>query len=287
MARHLHLPHRRRERSGRSALVRSLELGDRLSVSQIKTEPSALLALLLKHGLVADEAASFIHFRDVGWAALEPAIVASSAFGEFLTPDLVQEVVADLLDSPRVPHRVRRKVVAQLDQFIPEDDGPALAAAARYALSQQLPLPLDQVRRIAATNQTQPKLTLELLQRISPAPPPDKIVDTLAQLGEPYSNLATRAKDSFDVPDDAAHRAVFESLKKLVCWPSSRSGGSEPSAPQSSRSRRALARWPAGAGPRKSARTTKKARAVHRQQGSLLCRGLALRFFRFRGILGP
>lgn len=202
-----------REAADRVDLVRSLDLAAPLPVPQIKPEASELLALLLEHGLVEDDAASFTRFRDAGWAALEPAIRASNHFAEFMTPDLVQGVVAELLESPDFRDRFERPVVEKLSEFIPENDGRALAAAARYAVSHELPLPLDQVRRVAVTNSREPVLTLELLRVAAPTPGANEIVHTLAELGEPYSYLSTRAKNTFTVPDDEAHRAVFQVLE--------------------------------------------------------------------------
>lgn len=202
-----------REAANRVSLVRSLKLEAPLPVSQIEPEASELLALLLEHGMVEDDAASFSRFRDAGWAALEPAIHASNHFEEFMTPDLVQGVVADLLESPEFRNRFGHPIVEKLDEFIPEDDGHAFAAAARYAIGHELPLPLDQIRRVATTNPTEPALTLELLRTAESAPTADEIVDTLAELDEPYSHLSTREKTTFTVPDDDAHRTIFQILK--------------------------------------------------------------------------
>jgi hypothetical protein len=50
----------------------------------------------MEHDLVPDDAATFAHLRGAGLAAVGPAIVASDNVEEFLTPDLVDGMVADL-----------------------------------------------------------------------------------------------------------------------------------------------------------------------------------------------
>lgn len=42
----------------------------------------------------------------------------------------------------------------------------------------------------------------------------DDVATTLGALGEPYSNLATRAKTEFDVPADDEHRHALQILKQ-------------------------------------------------------------------------
>ncbi|WP_141788019.1 hypothetical protein [Oryzihumus leptocrescens] len=202
-----------REPADRVTLVRSLNLEGPLTAANLTPEPSHLFALLLQHRLVADDATSFSHFHEAGWEAMGPAILASDHIEEFLTADLVEAMVADLFRSPHVRDKVGRLVLEDLEQFVPDDDGPALIAAADFAVDHGVPLPLDQVRRVAATGQaTAPDLTVRLLVMATPPPTADDIVATLTELGPPYNNLTTHSQTTFDVPDDDAHRALFQTL---------------------------------------------------------------------------
>jgi len=192
---------------GRVQLVRSLGLDERLPAPQITPEESNLFALLLEHELVPDDVATFAHLRGAGWVAIEPAILASHDVEEFLTPALVDGMVTDLFESRAASSKVGRKVLDALAEFLPSDDGEALAAAAEFALQSEIALPVDQIRRVAMTSKD-PGLTVQLLQIAAPAA--SEIVAVLNELGGEYSFLTTWEHGEFEVPYDDAHRAVFK-----------------------------------------------------------------------------
>lgn len=192
---------------GRVQLARSLGISGPLPATQITPEGGNLFALLLDHKLVPDDAATFTHLRNGGWAAVEPAIVASNGVEEFLTPDMVDGMVADLFEKQDSASKVGRRVLNTLAEFLPTDDGKALAAAARFAVQTDSALPVDQIRRVAATCKYA-DLTIRLLQIAAPAA--NEIVAVLNELGGKYSYLTTWEQDEFEVPYDDAHRAVFK-----------------------------------------------------------------------------
>lgn len=192
---------------GRVQLVRSLGLDEQLPAAQITPEEGSLFALLLEHDLVPDDSATFAHLRGAGWAAVGPAIVASNGVEEFLTPDLVDGMVADLFETPETRSKVGQLVVDALAEFLPTDDGEALAAAAKFAIQSDTALPVDQIRRIAMTCKD-PDLTVRLLQIAAPAAA--EIVAVLNELGGKYGYLTTWEHGEFEVPYDDAHRAVFK-----------------------------------------------------------------------------
>ncbi|WP_173130507.1 hypothetical protein [Kibdelosporangium persicum] len=193
-------------------LVVSLQLDHYISPGEIKPEAGDFLALLLEHDLVDDSLESFAQFRTAGWEAIEPAIAKSENFVEFMTPELINGFVKDLLGSHVVPGQACDKVVDNLAQYVPGNDTAALSAAGRYAFTRGRTLPLDQVRRVATATRDK-NLTLQLLAAASPMPAPE-VVAVLTELGEPYSNLISRATDEFDVPADETHRTVFDHLRE-------------------------------------------------------------------------
>lgn len=193
----------------RVKLVRTLELDGPLPFTQINPEEDNLFALLIEHDLVSDDAATFAHLRGGGWAAVEPAIVASNNVDEFLTPELVDGMVADLFETPKTRSKIGHRVLDALSEFLPTDDSEALAAAARFAVQSDTALPLEQIRRVA-TNGQNADVTVRLLQIVAPAA--DEIVAVLNELGGKYSYLTTWTHGKFEVPYDDAHRAVFKVL---------------------------------------------------------------------------
>jgi hypothetical protein len=197
----------------RVSLVVSLHLQRYVSPAEIKPQAGDLLAALLEHDVVQDSLESFAQFRGAGWEAIELAIAESTKFVDFMTPELVSDFITELFGSEVVPRRARDKVVDNLAQYIPDEDATELSAAGRYALTRGRPLPLDQVRRVAAATHDE-NLTLRLLAAASPMPAAPDVVGVLTELGEPYSYLTTRAKHEFEVPDNEEHRAVFDHLKR-------------------------------------------------------------------------
>jgi len=129
-------------------LARSLGVAA-VPVEQITPAGGPLLALLLEHGLVPDDAATFSRFQPHGWSAIGPAIAASENFESFMNPAVVDGMVPELLRDAQTSKRLGPTVVANLGQYVPTDDLDVLSAAAEFALSANIPLPADQLRRIA------------------------------------------------------------------------------------------------------------------------------------------
>lgn len=200
-----------RSPADRVNLVRSLVLDEPLPVSDLRPEPSDLLALLIQHELVTDDAAAFSHFHEAGWAAIGPAIIASTNINTFVAPKLVDGMVADLFANSQTRDKLGRQMVEAFDEYVPDDDGRALTAAAQYAASQAITLSPGTVRRVANTGSANRDLVLRLLKAASPAPTAQDIVDVFASLGHPYNGVAlTGAK--FEVPHDELHRALLQKL---------------------------------------------------------------------------
>jgi hypothetical protein len=191
----------------RVLLVRSLRLGEPLAAMQITPEESNLFALLLEHELVPDDAATFTHAHRAGWTAVGPAIVASNGIKEFLTPALVDGMVADLFEDPQTSSKIGQRVLAALADFLLTDDSKALVAAAKFAVQSDTVLPVDQIRRVATTSKDA-NLTVRLLQIAAPAA--SEVTTVLNELGGKYSYLTTWERGEFEVPYDEAHRAVFK-----------------------------------------------------------------------------
>lgn len=196
----------------RVALVQTLNLDGPLPVAQLPHEDGELVALLIKTGIVADDAATFSHIRAGGWGALEPAIVASGHFADFVAPEHLNGLVAQAFGSPSVRDKIGRTVVLRLGEFAADTEGDALIVAGSFAVEHRIGLPADQVRRVAATGPSAVDVTLRLLQLAPPTPA--EVVAILAELGEPYSNMSTLVETEFEVPYDDAHQAVFGQLEE-------------------------------------------------------------------------
>jgi hypothetical protein len=197
----------------RVELVVSLNLEEYVPPAEIVPTAGDLLALLLTHNVIEDSYEAFERFRSAGWQTIENAIAKSKRFVEFMTPDLVGDFIEDLLRSDAVPQEVRDVVIDNLAQYLPSDDAAALTAAGSYAVARGRRVPLDQVRRISAATRDA-MLTLDLLVAVSPMPAASDLIAVLTELGEPYSNLTSRARAEFDVSATEDHRPLFDRLKE-------------------------------------------------------------------------
>ncbi|WP_338890133.1 hypothetical protein [Rhodococcus sovatensis] len=96
---------------------------------EIVAEGSDLFALLIDEGLVSDDAETFTHLRAGGWAALRPAIVASAGVGSFLSATLLDGMVDNALADGATSVEVAQKDLANLTEYVPEDDWASLQAS--------------------------------------------------------------------------------------------------------------------------------------------------------------
>ncbi|WP_216695928.1 YobI family P-loop NTPase [Dietzia psychralcaliphila] len=196
----------------RVSLVGSLGLQSQLSVADINPEAGELFATLIESRLIADDAASFRHFHEVGWTAMGPAIAASSGISEFLTADLVRGMVVDLLYDPVTGDKIGATVVGAVGEFVPDDDHAALKAVGHFADKYDVPLPPDEILRVAQAGKPNRALVLRLLGKASPPANAQQILGVFAVLGRPYDKF-NRSGASFDVEYDSIHEILLTILQ--------------------------------------------------------------------------
>ncbi len=192
-------------------LARSLGVAT-VPVEQITPVGGPLLAFLLEHNLVPDDATTFSRFKPYGWSAIGPAIAASENFESFMSPAVVDGMVPELLRGDEITSaRLGPVVVENLSQYVPADDLDVLSAAAEFALSVDIAVPAEQVRRIAVLSSS-PDLVMRLLASPAQNATAEEVVATFAELDAPYNHVTTRAEAQFEVPGDDVHRTVFRKL---------------------------------------------------------------------------
>ncbi|MEU3308414.1 hypothetical protein [Nocardiopsis sp. NPDC006832] len=214
----------------RVSLVESFYPSTHFAVTEISPEKNNLFALLLQNNRIADDEASFMHFRNGGWDAIGPAIKASKKIGDFISPMLVGDMVTRLLKDPACASKVGRIIVENIETYLPDDDDMAgLKAAAEHADAWHIPLAPDTVVRIAhagtvvGTPLDGPERTLRLLCAARPDATSDQIVEVLSHLGDPYDQIRqTGAK--FQLPHDSLHEQLLPILKAdgLISWSTTR-----------------------------------------------------------------
>jgi hypothetical protein len=101
----------------RAELVASLRLADYLGVDGIAAEVGELFALLIKHNITADDAASYEHLAATDWPTRKVFIRASTNFSSYMTPELVRPDLAVLLTSDEIDSTVKGLIVEQAAQY--------------------------------------------------------------------------------------------------------------------------------------------------------------------------
>lgn len=199
----------------RVQLAASLDAPFPLPADEITWASGNLFAQLLEHRLVDDDAQTFARIRLGGWSALAPAIATSDNIADFIDPALVEGMVADLLADRPATAKVGRVVLEHVDEYVPEDDWPALRAVAAYADAHSVQLTPDTVARMARVQRgsgvIDARLMLRLLLVASPDPTADHIVEVFTHLSSPYSQIA-QSGAKFKVDRDDTHDQLLKVL---------------------------------------------------------------------------
>ncbi|MFB1296578.1 hypothetical protein ACAG24_013760 [Mycobacterium sp. pW049] len=190
-------------------LVRSLDIQEPLPPGQIAPEATELFALLIEHRIVPDDAPTFAHLNQGGWPAVGAAIAVSTNIQNFLQPNMIEGMVANLMADSAASSKLGSTVLAGLNDFVASDNAEELSAAARFAIKTNYALPVAEIARIARTTGSA-DLTVGALKISSAAT--SEIVNILNELGGKYSYLSTWEHDEFEIPNDEAHASVFRSL---------------------------------------------------------------------------
>ncbi len=188
-----------------------------LPVTMINVGSGDLLALLLREGLIEDDAEAFRHFRSAGWSAIGPGIAESSNFADFVTPELVEGMVADVLRDRRARSKVGQHIVKDLATFVPDSDAEALRETGRYARAEGLALTVETIHRVAAAadNEDDRRLVLELLRDASPRASAENVAMVFQALGNPY-NYVTQPGATFELAKNDLHEELLKRLDGRV-----------------------------------------------------------------------
>lgn len=194
----------------RVRLVGQLGLESEIDLAGVTPNPDQLFARALKVKLLPDSAEAFAHFATGGWESVSEAFAVSERVSGFMAPALVTGFVDEFLESPQIPDALRRIVVENLGVYVP-DERRALRAAGRFALDNQIWLPLEEVRRIARVTRA-PEVVLRQLTHARDLPAAD-LSEILACLGQPYDKLSSGPGAEFDLPAGSSNETLFKRLE--------------------------------------------------------------------------
>lgn len=197
----------------RAKLVVSLSLDDHLGVDAIAAEVGDLFALLLKHNIIADDAASYEHLAETDWPTRKAFIRESTKFSSYMSPALVGADLANLLVSDEVDSAIKWAVVEQATKYVEVADPQGLTELARFATQSGCELSLDVVQVMAQGNVSAQQILLLLKPHLDVISR-DQLFTILKALDGDYPELTEVGRNKLRVSNTPADRALLERLRR-------------------------------------------------------------------------
>lgn len=199
--------------SSRVELVASLELDSYLEVEDIDIEEGDLFALLLKHEIIEDTAEAYECLATTDWLTRAAYIRESKNFTDYMTPDLVQSDVEELLTSDTVDDTIKREIVEQSEAYAPFAGPKGLKELARLALQSGHTIPIEVVQKMAEGG-VDAQYVVTLLESLFDVITRDSLFAILQKLPDDYPLLTTVGHKPLYIADTPADRALLECLKQ-------------------------------------------------------------------------
>lgn len=196
----------------RAGLVASLELSSYLDVGEIAAESGDLLALLLKHQIISDDAESYEHLSTTNWATRRAFIRESGKFASYMTPELVQPDLAVLLADNDIEDAIKRAVIDQSAAYAEVAGQRGLNELARLAVQYRRIIPSAVVQKMAQGGASAQYVVPLLGPHLGDIARADLFAILQALSGD-YSSLTTVGRTSLHVANTPADRALLECLK--------------------------------------------------------------------------
>jgi hypothetical protein len=199
----------------RVRIAQSLRLDGPIEVTRLNWERGELAGLLVKAGIVDDDAAVYQAILGTDWETREFLISKSARFAEYVTPELLPpEDLKLLLGSKAIGDAVKRRMVEQIKRFTRPVNSRTLQTAADYALQKHVPLDAETLLLFAEAKVTASTIA-PLLQVLLPDIPLESLLAILTEMGNDYAVLVGPSHRSVKLPNDSAHRALAARLQAI------------------------------------------------------------------------
>lgn len=191
----------------KSRLVRGLDLEDYVTITEVHVGEGQLLGVLLRDGIVVDEAASFDSAVGLAWDTREFAIRHSENFHKYMMPaHLPAKDLGPLMTSGTVSENVKSAVIRRLPEFAPGAGRSALTEVASYAHSNQIELD-EASLRVLASGKADPITFIDVLEPALSVLSTAVVTEFLELIGPPYRKL-TQYGGHVTLPRTGSHRAL-------------------------------------------------------------------------------
>lgn len=190
---------------------------ENISIGDLEPQTPGLLAKLLTADMVKDDAPTFERFSDGGWEAIASGVQISRQFDAFMTPELLLGLAGDLLNDSAVSDGLKRRVLDDLDEYIPEagdDEVLALRTAARVARALGVQVSTKQLSRMARSGAEAGDVIVMIGS--NPSLSADEIVSVLGDLGGDWIGFTEQSlTEKFEVPDIEGLSSILRRCRQL------------------------------------------------------------------------
>jgi len=197
----------------RSELVESLDLEIYLDIDDVEAEFGNLFALLLKHEIIEDTAATYEHLAETDWPTRKAFICASKKFSDYMTPELLRPDLAAFLTSDEINSEIKSVIVAQAAAYAEVADPMGLTELAQFATRNEHELAADVVQKMAQTGVDTQQVVM-LLEPHLTSISREQLFTILQDLDGDYPSLTEVGRDRPKIPNTHANLALLQRLRQ-------------------------------------------------------------------------
>lgn len=197
----------------RANLVGSMHLDEPLDVDNVAPEVGDLFALLLKHGVIADEAETYERLTRTDWATRRAFIRESREFARYMTPEMVRPDLAVLLAASDIDEAIKRVIVERATEYANVAGPRGLHELARFATQRRHELPIEAVQKMAQ-EKVPAQLIVVLLEPHLGAIDRNRLSAILEALEGDYPSLTEVGRGQPRIPNTRQDRELLKRLKQ-------------------------------------------------------------------------
>lgn len=186
-----------------------------LPAQSINAETGEFAARLIEEGLIPDDAATFASGLMVDWTTLERAIVASTSFRSFVSPEtLLATQIPQLILSERITKEIKKTVITNLTEYLSTASQASAEEIASTLNGRGWKIGAERIR-VLMTHGVAATQIVQLIIHQSDMPT-DTLRGLLRGMEGPYERLADPGHRPVLLPNDQIHRALIRRLEGVT-----------------------------------------------------------------------
>ena len=199
----------------RVSLVKSLNLDDYLDIGELPIEEGELFALLLKGNIIEDSIESYTHIASTEWPTREAFIKQSENFKDFITTDLADCNIINILTSNKVSVSVKNAILDRVTEFEYVCTKEDLRQIGLTALQLGRTIPISLVVKMPTYKVSNRDVLALLFPHLSVVTK-EQLLEVLENMGGDYSRLTSVGYGVIKVAESKEIIAVLDLLKQYA-----------------------------------------------------------------------